>query len=126
MASTTPRSRAVCSATTGSAAPSPPAITRCGTLCARYASRRPVSPLWIPGWQAADSLRSRGESQHSLILRVRSSIMKRIFQLAAGVGLSLSVLGSAPPVRPGAVPDDAAILNRFDDLVGADLACAQL
>ncbi|MFA6165015.1 MAG: DUF4142 domain-containing protein [Gemmatimonadaceae bacterium] len=52
--------------------------------------------------------------------------MKRLFQLAAGVGLSLSVLGSAPPARPGVVPDDAAILNRFDDLVGADLACAQL
>lgn len=52
--------------------------------------------------------------------------MKRIFQLAAGVGLSLSVLGSAPPPRAGAVPDDAAILNRFDDLVSADISCAQL
>ena len=52
--------------------------------------------------------------------------MKRIFQLAAGVGLSLSVLGSATPQRLAAVPDDAAILNRFDDLVGADIACAQL
>jgi len=52
--------------------------------------------------------------------------MKRVFQLAAGVGLSLSVLGSAPPSWSGAVPDDAAILNRFDDLVGVDIACAQL
>ncbi|MBA4072678.1 MAG: hypothetical protein C0497_12705, partial [Gemmatimonas sp.] len=39
---------------------------------------------------------------------------------------SLSVLGSAPPWRPGAVPDDAAILSRFHDLVGVDIACAQL
>lgn len=52
--------------------------------------------------------------------------MKRVFQLAAVVGLSLSVLGSAPPWRPGTVPDDAGILNRFDDLVGVDIACAQL
>lgn len=52
--------------------------------------------------------------------------MKRIFQLAVGVGLSLSVLGSAPPPRVATVPDDAAILNRFDDLVGVDIACAQL
>ena len=52
--------------------------------------------------------------------------MKRVFQLVAGVGLSLSVLGSAPPPRMATVPDDAAILNRFDDLVGADIACAQL
>ncbi len=52
--------------------------------------------------------------------------MKRIFQLAAGLALSLSLLGSAPPRPAGAVPDDAAILNRFDDLVAADLACAQL
>ncbi len=52
--------------------------------------------------------------------------MKRVFQFAAGVVLSLSVLGSAPPARPGAVPDDVAILNRFDDLVGADIACAHL
>lgn len=52
--------------------------------------------------------------------------MKRIFQLAAVVGLSLSVVGSAPPWLPGAVPDDADILNRFDTLVGVDLACAQL
>jgi putative membrane protein len=52
--------------------------------------------------------------------------MKRVFHLAAVVGLSLSVLGSAPPWYPGAVPDDAAILNRFDDLVGVDIACAQL
>ncbi|MFA6168776.1 MAG: DUF4142 domain-containing protein [Gemmatimonadaceae bacterium] len=52
--------------------------------------------------------------------------MMSVFQLAAGVALSLSVLGSAPPSRPAPVPDDAAILNRFDDMVGADLACAQL
>ncbi|MHB0962033.1 MAG: DUF4142 domain-containing protein [Gemmatimonadaceae bacterium] len=52
--------------------------------------------------------------------------MMSVFPLAAGVALSLSVLGNAPPSRPAAVPDDAAILNRFDDLVGADLACAQL
>ncbi len=52
--------------------------------------------------------------------------MKRVFQLAAVVGLSLSVLGSAPPWHPGAVPDDESILNRFDDLVGVDIACAQL
>ena len=52
--------------------------------------------------------------------------MKMVFQLVAGVGLSLSVLGSAPPQRVAAVPDDAAILNRFDDLVGVDLGCAQL
>lgn len=52
--------------------------------------------------------------------------MKRVFQLAAVVGLSLSVLGSAPPWHSGAVPDDADILNRFDTLVGVDLACAQL
>lgn len=52
--------------------------------------------------------------------------MKRVFQLAAGVALSLSVLGSAPPWRASAVPDDADILNRFDTLVGVDVACAQL
>ena len=52
--------------------------------------------------------------------------MKRVLQLVAGVGLSLSVLGSAPPPRMATVPDDEAILNRFDDLVGADIACAQL
>ena len=52
--------------------------------------------------------------------------MKRIFQLAAGVGLSLSVLGSAPPPRMATVPDDAGILNRFVDLVSVDIACAQL
>lgn len=52
--------------------------------------------------------------------------MKRFFQLAVVVGLSLSVLGSAPPWHPDAVPDDADILNRFDTLVGVDLACAQL
>lgn len=52
--------------------------------------------------------------------------MRRVFQIAAVVGLSLSVLGSAPPWHPGAVPDDADILNRFDTLVGVDIACAQL
>jgi putative membrane protein len=52
--------------------------------------------------------------------------MKSVFHLAAVVGLSLSVLGSAPPWHPGAVPDDAAILNRFDELAGVDIACAQL
>ena len=52
--------------------------------------------------------------------------MKRVFQLAAVVGLSLSVLGSAPPWHAGAVPDDADILNRFDTLVGVDVSCAQL
>jgi putative membrane protein len=52
--------------------------------------------------------------------------MKRVLQLVAVAGLSLSVLGSAPLSRPAAVPDDAAILNRFDDLIGMDIACAQL
>lgn len=52
--------------------------------------------------------------------------MKRIFHLAAGVALSLSVLGSAPPPRMATAPDDSAILHRFDDLVGVDIACAQL
>lgn len=52
--------------------------------------------------------------------------MNRGFQLAAVVGLSLSVLGSASPWHPWTVPDDAGILNRFDDLVAVDIACAQL
>lgn len=52
--------------------------------------------------------------------------MKRISILAAVAGLSLSVLGSAPPQHTLATPDDAAILARFEDLVSADLACAQL
>ncbi len=46
--------------------------------------------------------------------------------LATGAGLFLSTLGSAPPYRPGATPDDAGILARFDDMVSADIACAQL
>lgn len=52
--------------------------------------------------------------------------MKTVFQLTVVVGLSLSVLGSAPPLHAGSVPDDAGILNRFDDLVAVDIACAQL
>jgi putative membrane protein len=52
--------------------------------------------------------------------------MKRVSQLAAVAGLSLAVMGSAPAPRPGIRADDAAILARFDDMVGADVACAQL
>jgi putative membrane protein len=52
--------------------------------------------------------------------------MKRVFQMAAVVGLALSVMGSAPPSHLGGVPDDAAILIRFHDLVAVDIACAQL
>lgn len=52
--------------------------------------------------------------------------MQKLFQLAVIAGLSLSAMGSAPPWRASAVPDDAAILNRFSELVGVDIACAQL
>ena len=52
--------------------------------------------------------------------------MKRLLMLSAVAGLSLAVLGSAPPRHPASAPDDAALLNRFDDLVTADVQCAQL
>jgi putative membrane protein len=51
--------------------------------------------------------------------------MKRVLLLATVAGLSLPLMGSASS-RPAAVPDDAAILARFADLVNADIACAQL
>jgi len=52
--------------------------------------------------------------------------MKTVPLVALLAGLSLSVLGSAPPRRLSAVPDDAAILARFEELVSVDVACAQL
>ncbi len=52
--------------------------------------------------------------------------MKKVSLLAAVAGLSLSVMGSAPPRRTHTMIDDAAIVTRFEDLVSADLDCAQL
>ena len=57
--------------------------------------------------------------------------MTRIPLLAAVAGLSVSLLGSAPPRRAplrraSSAIDDAAILSRFADLVAVDLDCAQL
>lgn len=46
--------------------------------------------------------------------------------LATVAGLSLTLLGSAPPRRSRVTPDDAAIIARFQEMVSVDNACAQL
>lgn len=51
--------------------------------------------------------------------------MKTLLLLAAIAKFSMSAPNAAPPSRMSA-PDDAAILNRFDDAVTVDLACAEL
>lgn len=50
----------------------------------------------------------------------------KVTLIAALTGLSM--LGSSPPSRPAPAPapDDAAILADFEEMVSADLACAQL
>lgn len=52
--------------------------------------------------------------------------MKRVPLLAAVAGLSLTLLGSAPPASVRMTPDEASMLARFDDMLGVDVACAQL
>jgi putative membrane protein len=51
--------------------------------------------------------------------------MLKFLLIATVAGLSLRAPGSNSPARPGQ-RDDAAILTRFDEMVAADLACAQL
>jgi len=53
-------------------------------------------------------------------------LRKRVPLLAAAAGLSLALMGSAPPRRASPRADDAAILARFEEMVSADIACAQL
>src|SRR5512140_262550 len=52
--------------------------------------------------------------------------MKKAYLLAGVAGLSLTLLGSAPPPSGHSAPDDASILARFQELVAVDLDCAQL
>ena len=52
--------------------------------------------------------------------------MNRTLRLATIAGLALSVLASASPWHPAPARDDAAILKNFDDVVNADIGCAQL
>ncbi len=52
--------------------------------------------------------------------------MRRVPQIAALAGLSLSLMGSATPRRTHTLPDDEAILARFEEMVSVDLACARL
>jgi putative membrane protein len=46
--------------------------------------------------------------------------------LATVAGLTLTLLGSAPPRGPRRAPDDATIIARFQEMVSVDNACAQL
>jgi len=52
--------------------------------------------------------------------------MKRVSMIAALSVVSLSVMGSAAPRRSGAPADDAGIIARFEEMVSADISCAQL
>jgi predicted outer membrane protein len=64
--------------------------------------------------------------RHSGAIFLRSGTLKRVSLLAAVAGLSLTVMGSAPPRRTRVMIDDAAIVTRLEDLVSADIDCAQL
>ena len=52
--------------------------------------------------------------------------MKRVSLIAALAGVSLTLMGSAPLRRASALIDDATILARFEEMVSADVSCAQL
>jgi len=49
--------------------------------------------------------------------------MKRVSMIAA---VSLGVMGSAAPRHSGTAADDAGIIARFEEMVSADISCAQL
>lgn len=52
--------------------------------------------------------------------------MKMVPLVALFASVSLPGTGNAPPPRNIAVPDDAAILARFEELVSVDIPCGQL